>query len=73
MQKRFKKMHSMVGKFVKIIGFDDRGEMYPISKGTLVDFVEVADRGVVEVKLSHEGMLRIVKISSRMTIQESPG
>ena len=66
-------MHSMVGKFVKIFGFDDKGEMYPISKGTLVDFVEVADRGVVEVKLSHEGMLRIVKISSRMTIQESPG
>jgi hypothetical protein len=63
----------MVGQFVRVIGIGNDGERYPVSKGTLVDYIMSADRGLIEVHLSLEGMIRVVKISSRMIVEEFPG
>ncbi|NIR16688.1 MAG: hypothetical protein GWN86_23315 [Desulfobacterales bacterium] len=65
-------MQSMIGRNVRVIGFDEKGDRYPVSKGTLVDYLQSGDNGLVEVQLSYEGMVRVVKISERMIVEEFP-
>ena len=65
-------MQGMIGRFVRVVGLGNDGERYPVSKGTLVDYIISADRGLIEVHLSFEGMIRVVKISSRMIVEEFP-
>lgn len=66
-------MHDMISKNVRVMGFDEKGERYLVSRGILVDYLESGDKGIVEVRLSQEGMLTVVKISSRMIVEEYPG
>lgn len=65
-------MQNMIGKNVRVIGFNEKGDRYHVSKGILVDYLQSGDKGLVEIQLSLEGMIRVVKISQRMTVEEFP-
>lgn len=65
-------MQNMIGRNVRVVGLDEKGDRYPISKGTLVDYMNSGDKGLIEVQLSYEGMIKVVKISSRMIVEEFP-